>query len=83
MADVIMQVLISWSAGKTCCCSGIARSFDNDWRPLMPTIRDVGTLIAEEGWLGRAGSSSCKSAIRFIAKLLRGPIRPGFSQDPG
>ena len=39
------------SEGATFCPSEAARSLDKDWRPLMPSVREVAASLVDDGKL--------------------------------
>lgn len=46
----ILELLARRDAGKTICPSEVARALDaEDWRALMPSVRDVAVMLAREG----------------------------------
>ena len=75
-ATAIRAMLLRFAAereGKTFCPSEVARSLTDDWRPLMPSIREGGAHLVAKGQLRctQRGQScdplSARGAIRFSA----------------
>lgn len=66
-------------AGKSFCPSEVARTLSDDWRPLMPAIRAVASVLQTEGLLvatqkGRpVHPEHARGPIRLTAS---GPRRP-------
>ena len=53
-ATAIRAMLLRFAAeheGKTFCPSEVARSLTDDWRPLMPSIREGGAHLVAKGQL--------------------------------
>jgi hypothetical protein len=69
----IRALLLRWAeerGEKTFCPSEIARAVAEDWRPLMPLVREVGARLVTEGRLRcTQRGQSCDPAT------ARGPIR--------
>ena len=60
-------------AGKTICPSEVARALADDWRALMPLVRDVAGGMAEAGLL-----AVTQKGHRVKASEAKGPIRLGL-----
>ncbi len=60
-------------AGKTICPSEVARALAEDWRPLMPDVREVAADMAKRGVL-----SVTQEGAQVDALKARGPIRLGL-----
>lgn len=71
---VIFDLLDARAPGKTVCPSEVARKLaPDDWRPLMPRVRDVAFALADKDALGifQKGHAVAHDAP------IRGPIRLG------
>lgn len=49
--EVLMQIARARGDGCTFCPSEVARRLSDDWRPLMPCVREVAAELMEEGKL--------------------------------
>lgn len=74
-----MAAVLQRGVGKTICPSEVARSLAEDWRPLMPDIRAVAAVLAEQGQI-----RATQKGRRVDLRAARGPIRLGLPdpQDP-
>jgi hypothetical protein len=72
----IVQAILERTAargdGRTLCPSEVARALADDWRPLMPAVREVATDLAD------AGEVVVTQKGRPVdARTARGPVRLG------
>ncbi len=72
-AEILRQVTAR-GAGKTICPSEVARALAQDWRALMPQVRDVADDLARR----QAIRVSQKGEV-VRAKMAKGPIRLGLA----
>lgn len=56
--------------GKSFCPSEVARELSDDWRPLMPAVRQVAGALVDEGQL-----ICTQRGISVDPRAARGPIR--------
>ena len=49
IAEEILRLCHGRGLGKTICPSEVARALADEWRALMPEVRDVARGLAEEG----------------------------------
>ncbi|MEQ9176988.1 MAG: DUF3253 domain-containing protein [Roseovarius indicus] len=49
IAEEILRLCDARGRGKTICPSEVARALADEWRALMPEVRDVARGLAEEG----------------------------------
>lgn len=52
IAEEILRLCHARGQGKTICPSEVARALADEWRALMPEVRDVARGLAEEGRIG-------------------------------
>jgi hypothetical protein len=71
--DAILTAVRDRGAGRTVCPSEVARSLAEDWRPLMPRVRDIAAVLAEEGRI-----AVTQKGEPFDARSAAGPIRLGL-----
>jgi hypothetical protein len=71
--DAILTAVRDRGAGRTVCPSEVARSLAEDWRPLMPRVRDIAAVLAEEGRL-----AVTQKGAPVYARNAAGPIRLGL-----
>jgi hypothetical protein len=67
---LILSLLAQRAAGATICPSEVARAMDEDWRPLMPAVREAAAgLVA-------SGDIEVTQGGEVVAlESARGPIR--------
>lgn len=68
----ISRQIAARGAGKTICPSEVARALAEDWRALMPLVRDVADQMAARG-----GVLVTQKGVEVEATSARGPIRLG------
>ncbi|WP_425092666.1 DUF3253 domain-containing protein [Tropicimonas sp. S265A] len=66
IAEVLLALAEQRGAGRTFCPSEAARALAEDWRPLMPEVRRVGSEI---------GLVATQRGKEVDAKTAKGPIR--------
>ena len=71
-AEILRQVK-DRGAGKTICPSEVARAFAEDWRPLMPKVRDVAADL-----LARGEIAVTQRGAPVDPLTATGPIRLGL-----
>ena len=71
-AEILRQVK-DRGAGKTICPSEVARAFSEDWRPLMPEVRDVAADL-----LARGEIAVTQRGAPVDPLTAAGPIRLGL-----
>ncbi|MGF1500453.1 MAG: DUF3253 domain-containing protein [Paracoccaceae bacterium] len=72
-AEILARVA-ERGAGRTICPSEVARALSEDWRPLMPAVREAAAALAAEGRL-----RVTQKGVEVDATSARGPIRLGRS----
>mgnify|MGYP000107775877 CR=1 FL=1 len=70
VAATIRRLLRERGAGKTICPSEVARALADDFRPLMPLVRDVAAELAD----AREIVATQRGAVTDV-RSARGPIR--------
>jgi hypothetical protein len=66
----ILGLLAQREEGKTICPSDAARALDDDFRPLMPAVRETAYAMADEGRL-----EVTQSGTVVDGRTARGAIR--------
>jgi hypothetical protein len=76
--DCLLKRVHQRGAGKTICPSEVARSLGgDDWRDLMPLVREVGTALTVQGQI-----VTLQKGQRVDPSQVRGPIRYGLPGGP-
>ena len=76
--NAILDLLAQRSAGASICPSEAARRvFPDDWRPLMPRIREVAIAMQQEGIL-----EICQRGEVIDPASARGPVRLRLESQP-
>lgn len=71
--DAIRAKILAFAkerAGKTFCPSEVARALSEEWRPMMPHVREAASLLVEEGRVRCTQHGRASEPTR-----ARGPIR--------
>jgi hypothetical protein len=69
----ILGIAMERGAGRTLCPSEAARALDQDWRPLMPLVREAAASLCADG---RIAVTQRGAPVDPLA--ARGPIRLGL-----
>ncbi len=78
IAAAILEHTAARGPGRTICPSEVARALADEWRPLMPAVREVATELAEAGRI-----VVTQKGRRVDPRAVRGPVRltrPGGSE---
>jgi len=70
----ILEAVIRRGAGRTICPSEVARALADDWRALMPAVRDQAARLQDEGAI-----TATQGGRPIRANAARGPIRLGLA----
>ena len=68
--SLILSLLAQRAAGATICPSEVARAMDDDWRPLMPVVREAAAGLVASGDIEVTQGGEVVELER-----ARGPIR--------
>ncbi len=76
--EVTLELVVARGEGKTICPSEVARALapDDDFRPLMPHVREAAAALAERGEIAVTQRGEVVDA-----RTARGPIRLGPPAD--
>ena len=69
VADALLERLAGLQSGTTFCPSEVARALSEDWRPLMPLVRQVAADMSE--------IVATQKGAPVDPVMARGPIRLG------
>lgn len=70
IAAAILEHTAARGPGRTVCPSEVARALADEWRPLMPAVREVATELAEAGRI-----VVTQKGRRVDPRAVRGPVR--------
>jgi Protein of unknown function (DUF3253) len=77
LRTTLLGLLNQRGPGKTICPSEVARALSpEDWRELMPTVREIGVELAAEGQIVVRQRGQVVNP-----KTARGPIRYGLANS--
>jgi len=79
ISDEIMRHVLECGHGKTLCPSQVARSLsraEDEWRALMPWIREVATALAIEGMI-----MVTQQGVPVDLQKAKGPVRLGLASN--
>ncbi|MEM1360786.1 MAG: DUF3253 domain-containing protein [Pseudomonadota bacterium] len=71
--DKILTLTAARGSSKTICPSEVARALSDEWRPLMPLVRQVAGSLAEKGKI-----IATQKGQQVDPQLAIGPIRLGL-----
>lgn len=71
--DKLLELASSRHAGATFCPSEVARALADDWRPLMPSVREAASILVQEGLLicTQRGQPAHPTTTRGALRLAR------------
>lgn len=72
----ILTAVRERGAGKTICPSEVARALSDDWRPLMPAVRQAAEKLVRSGQV-----IATQKGKPILPQMAKGPIRLGLPQQ--
>lgn len=77
VAVILLDLAQRRGAGRTFCPSEAARALSEDWRPLMPVVRETASDLQNRGLI-----AATQRGAPVDPASARGPIRLGLPKAP-